>query len=136
MLVEAFSTLFGNLPGRSMKSLVPPLHDSTFLCLLILATLVWAGGVVCAAEIKTNESEWLRVLGGAKKEGKLSVFLYQRENIEAAVKAFEKKYPEIGVITASTPAAETGARLMAERRAGKFLWDVCICGPTTPFSVL
>jgi iron(III) transport system substrate-binding protein len=37
---------------------------------------------------------------------------------------------------ASTPAAETGPRLMAERRAGKFLWDVCICGPTTPAGVL
>ena len=118
-----------------MRLPVPRLRDSTFLCLLTLATL-WAGSVLCAAEIKANESEWLKVLDGAKKEGKLSVFLYQRENIEAAVKAFEKKYPEIGVTTASTPAAETGARLMAERRAGKFLWDVCICGPTTPFSVL
>ena len=36
----------------------------------------------------------------------------------------------------STPAAETGPRLMAERRAGKLLWDICICGPTTPFAVL
>jgi ABC-type Fe3+ transport system substrate-binding protein len=25
---------------------------------------------------------------------------------------------------------------MAERRAGKYLWDLCICGPTTPFAVL
>ena len=25
---------------------------------------------------------------------------------------------------------------MAERRAGKFLWDVCLCGPTTPFTAL
>ncbi len=37
---------------------------------------------------------------------------------------------------ASVPAAETGPRIMAERRAGKFLWDVCICGPTTPYAVL
>ena len=89
-----------------------------------------------AASISGAEAEWSRTVEAAKKEGKVSVFLYQRENIEAAVKAFEKKYPEIQVITASTPAAETGPRLMAERRAGKFLWDICICGPTTPLGVL
>ena len=89
-----------------------------------------------AASVSGGEAEWARTVEAAKKEGKVSVFLYQRENIEAAVKAFDKKYPEIQVVTASTPAAETGPRLMAERRAGKFLWDVCICGPTTPFAVL
>src|SRR5688572_4165154 len=83
-----------------------------------------------------GDADWVKLIAAAKKEGKVSVFLYQRENIEAAVKAFEKKYPEIQVGTASTPAAETGPRLMAERRAGKFLWDVCLCGPTTPFGVL
>ena len=90
-----------------------------------------------AAEVTAGgDADWVKLSTAAKKEGKVSVFLYQRENIEAAVKAFEKKYPEIQVITASTPAAETGPRLMAERRAGKFLWDICICGPTTPLGVL
>lgn len=89
-----------------------------------------------AASAAGADAEWKRTVESAKKEGKVGVFLYQRENIEAAVKAFEKKYPEIQVVTASTAAAETGPRLMAERRAGKFLWDICICGPTTPFGVL
>jgi ABC-type Fe3+ transport system substrate-binding protein len=52
------------------------------------------------------------------------------------VRAFENKFPEIQLITASTPAAETGPRIMAERRAGKYLWDICICGPTTPYTIL
>jgi ABC-type Fe3+ transport system substrate-binding protein len=90
-----------------------------------------------AADAKSGaEAEWAKLVAAAKKEGKLSVFLYQRENIEAAVKAFEKKFPDIQVVTASTSVSETGPRLMAERRAGKFLWDICICGPTTPFSIL
>ena len=83
-----------------------------------------------------SDSEWQRTVEAARKEGKVSVFLYQRENIEATVRVFEKKFTEIQVVTASTPAAETGPRLMAERRAGKFLWDICICGPTTPLGVL
>ncbi len=81
-------------------------------------------------------AEWDKTLSAAKKEGRVAIFLYQRDNIEAAVKAFERRYPDIQVVAASTPAAETGPRLMAERRAGKYLWDLCICGPTTPFSVL
>jgi len=89
-----------------------------------------------AASVSNADAEWVRTLEAAKKEGKVSVFLYQRDNVEAAVKAFEKKFPEIQMTVASTPAAETGPRLMAERRAGKFLWDICICGPTTPFGVL
>lgn len=82
------------------------------------------------------EEEWAKTLAAAKKEGKVAIFLYQRGNIEAAVKAFEKKYPDIKVTAVGTPAAETGPRLMAERRAGKYLWDICICGPTTPYAVL
>jgi len=88
-----------------------------------------------AADTKLD-AEWQRSVLAAKQEGRVGVFLYQRDNIETAVKAFETKFPDIQVIAASTPAAETGPRLMAERRAGKFLWDLCICGPTTPLSVL
>jgi hypothetical protein len=90
-----------------------------------------------AGEAKASgETEWTKTVAAAKKEGKLAVFLYQRENIESAAKAFEKKFPEIQVTVASTPAAETGPRIMAERRAGKYLWDICICGPTTPYAIL
>lgn len=90
-----------------------------------------------AAERKENwNTAWEKTVSAAKREGRVAVFLYQRDSIEAAVKAFENKYPEIQVTTVSTPAAETGPRIMAERRAGKYLWDICICGPTTPSTVL
>ena len=75
-----------------------------------------------AAEMKAaNESEWTKTVAAARKEGKLAVFLYQRENIEAAVRAFEKKFPKTQLTIASTPAAETGPRIMTERRAAKYL---------------
>jgi len=101
-----------------------------FSLFLVIALRAGAG----AAE--PGNAEWDKRLAAAKKEGRIAIFLYQRDNIEAAVKAFEARYPDIQVVAASTPAAETGPWLMAERRAGKYLWDVCICGPTTPFSVL
>jgi len=108
------------------------------LCTLLLFNLslhLFLTDVVRGAESK-SDSEWQRTVEAAKKEGKVGVFLYQRENIEAAVRVFEKKFPDIQVVSASTPAAETGPRLMAERRAGKFLWDACLCGPTTPLTAL
>ena len=116
------------------------LFAAGFLCALQLIPAVadhfsGASSPLLAADTKVD-ADWQRAVDAAKKEGKVGVFLYQRENIETAVKVFEKKFPDIQVVTASTTAAETGPRLMAERRAGKFLWDICICGPTTPLSVL
>jgi ABC-type Fe3+ transport system substrate-binding protein len=108
------------------------------LCALLLFNLSlnpFLTDVVRSAELR-SDGEWQRTVEAAKKEGKVSVFLYQRESIEAAVRIFEKKFPDIQVVSTSTPAAETGPRLMAERRGGKFLWDVCLCGPTTPLAVL
>jgi len=106
-----------------------------FLLALFLGSTLLATAM--AAERKENwNAEWEKTLSAAKKEARVAIFLYQRDNIETAVKAFERRYPDIQVVTASTPAAETGPRIMAERRAGKYLWDLCICGPTTPFAVL
>jgi iron(III) transport system substrate-binding protein len=84
----------------------------------------------------SSQQEWERTVEAAKKEGRLSAFLFLRDNIETAVRAFQKKYPEIQVATVTTPAPQTGPRIMAERRADKYLWDICICGPTTPYTVL
>jgi len=125
-----------------LGDVVKPLHKRFSAVALILCGFLFALAVnpfnlalLFGADAK-SDAEWQRAVEAGKKDGKVAVFLYQRENIEAAVKLFEKRYPEIQVITASTTAAETGPRLMAERRAGKFLWDVCLCGPTTPFGVL
>ena len=114
-------------------------YETTYFRIALAAVSIIAAlmvGNAQAAAAPALDAEWTRTVEAAKKEGKVSVFLYQRDNVEAAVKAFEKKYPEIQMTIASTPAAETGPRLMAERRAGKFLWDVCICGPTTPYAIL
>src|SRR5258706_1030388 len=113
------------LGGALLAGLVAP------ALALVVSCAAWA-----AEARDPGKAEWTRAVAGAKKEGRLSVFLYQRDNIETAVRAFEKAYPEIQLTIASVSAADTGPRIMAERRAGKFLWDVCICGPTTPFSVL
>jgi ABC-type glycerol-3-phosphate transport system substrate-binding protein len=100
---------------------------AVFLLALFLFSLTGEVAARSAEGKHGGEGEWAKTAAAADKERKLVVFLYQRGNIEAAVKAFEKKYPDIGVSVASVPAAETGPRIMAERRAGKFLWmDVAL----------
>jgi iron(III) transport system substrate-binding protein len=87
-----------------------------------------------AAEFK--ESEWERTVATAKKEGKLSLYLYQGDGeLEGVAQAFQKKYPEIAVTTVPGRGNQLGPRIMAERRAGKYLVDVYIGGPTTPYTV-
>jgi iron(III) transport system substrate-binding protein len=105
--------------------------------ILLLIVFLAAPFDAVGAEAKPGgDGEWGKRVAAAKKEGKLSIFLFQRDNIEAAVKSFEKAFPEIQVSTAAAAAPETGPRIMAERRAEKYLWDICICGPTTPYAVL
>ena len=80
--------------------------------------------------------EWEKTVDGAKKEGKLSLYLYQGDGELAAVAdAFHKKYPEIAVTTVTGRGNQLGPRIMAERRAEKYLTDVYISGPTTPYTV-
>ena len=52
------------------------------------------------------------------------------------LKAFNKDYPEIKVTTAGGHGSELGARILAERRAGKYLVDLYAGGPTTPYRAL
>jgi iron(III) transport system substrate-binding protein len=106
-----------------------------------LAALAFASFVLVAERMMSEATaadagaEWQKTVEAAKKEGQLAVYLFLSDNIETVVKAFGKKYPEIQITTLATPAPQTGPRIMAERRAGKYLWDICICGTTTPYAV-
>ena len=105
---------------------------SKFRTVIFVWLLCWPG--IVFGQVKPAwEAEWEKTEAAARKEGKLSIFLFRRDNIETAVRAFEKKYPEIKITTVATSAPQTGPRMMAERRANKHLWDICICGPTTPY---
>jgi iron(III) transport system substrate-binding protein len=100
------------------------------LCLL----LAFSASDLCAAEAK--EGEWERAVATAKREGKITLYLYQGEGVlEAIAQTFQKRFPEIAVTTVMGRGTEFGPRIMAERRAGKYLTDVYISGPTTPYTV-
>ena len=90
-----------------------------------------------AAEPKPNwQAEWEKTVQGAKKEGKLSLYLFQGEGeLGSVAQLFQKKYPEINVVTTVGRGNTLAPRIMAERRAGKYLVDTYISGVTTAYEV-
>ena len=80
------------------------------------------------------QTDWEKTLAAAKKEGQVRVFT--GGGYEAVYPAFQKAFPDIKLIGMTGPGSQIALRIMAERRAGKYLADVCICGVTTPYAIL
>ncbi len=101
----------------------------------ILAAL--AATTCGAAESKSNwQAEWERTVNAAKKEGTLSLYMYQGEGeLGAMAQQFQKKYPEINVAVTPGRGNTFAPKIMAERRAGKYLVDAYIAGATTAYEV-
>ena len=107
------------------------------LYIVLILTLI-SVAMAHAAESKPNwQAEWERTVQAAKKEGSLSLYLFQGEGeLGTVVQLFQKKYPEINVVTTLGRGNTLAPRIMAERRAGKYLVDVYISGVTTAYEVL
>lgn len=104
--------------------------------LLLGATLFHFVRVSGAIAAESAQAEWERTVAAAKKEGKLSLYLYQGDGeLESVAQAFQKKYPEVAVTTVTGRGNLLGPRILTERRAKKYLADVYIGGPTTPYTV-
>jgi iron(III) transport system substrate-binding protein len=79
--------------------------------------------------------EWEKTVAAAKKEGQLAV--YGSDTFEGFLQGtFQKKYPEIKISFVGGRAPVVGPKLITERRAGKFLADVILTGPGTPYRIL
>jgi len=95
------------------------------LALFCLMSFAGAG----AAETKALwQVEWEKTVAAAKKEGQVNVYI-GGWGVVLDSGAFQKAYPEIKVVSvASRGGGEIAQRILAERRAGKFLADVSIEG--------
>ncbi|HEY3304365.1 MAG TPA: hypothetical protein VGL70_12590 [Candidatus Binatia bacterium] len=89
-----------------------------------------------AAERPDKKAEWEKTLKAAKGEGQVTVFGWSRDSHVQALSEFQKFYPEIKLVLISGSGSDLGPRLIAERRAEKYLVDLFIGGTTTPVEVL
>jgi iron(III) transport system substrate-binding protein len=77
------------------------------------------------------QKEWERMVAEAKKEGQLTVMGPAGAEIRRAItEPFQKKYG-IQIEYLSGRASDFGPRILTERRAGQYLWDIVLGGTTT-----
>ena len=88
---------------------------------LALSLVVSAG----AADSKPAwQREWEKILDGAKKEGEVRLWGEQEITHPDIIGAFTKEFPFIKPVTVSGRVGDLMPRIIAERRAGKFLADI------------
>lgn len=103
------------------------------ISLFSLWLTLWPGGVTFAAETSASwEAEWERAVKAAEQEGQVVVYKIAHDS---EWHAFQKRYPKIKVVLIPGSAAQIQQRLLAERRAGKFLADVVRLGGGTSTSL-
>lgn len=86
-----------------------------------------------AAQAEAWKAEWEKTLQAAKKEGRL--VLYGSADYEKLFAEFQKKFPEIRVTGVYGRGADVAKRIMAERRAERYLGDLYLNGMTTGYNV-
>ncbi|HEY2990380.1 MAG TPA: extracellular solute-binding protein [Candidatus Binatia bacterium] len=75
-----------------------------------------------AASSPNWQADWEKTVESAKKEGQVAVYI--KVGYDGVFPAFQKKYPAIKVVSVAGQAADITNRLVAERRAEKYLADV------------
>jgi len=99
--------------------------------LLLTVFMIDSAGNGSAAEVSW-ESEWERTVKAAEQEGQVVVY---KISGDTEWHAFQKKFPKIKVVLVPGSAAQLQQRLLAERRAGKYLADVVRLGGGTTTSL-
>src|SRR5262249_45785623 len=97
-----------------------------FVILLLVTSIGFA------AENPKRQTDWQRTIEGAKKEGQLSLYGGQEITHPDIIVAFSKEFPFIKVQSTSGRGGDLVARIVAERRADKYLADVMASGPNGP----
>jgi iron(III) transport system substrate-binding protein len=84
----------------------------------VVFLLVFATHALAQADSK---QEWERTLAAAKKEGQVTVYIYRYERV---LEEFKKDYADIKVVSVAGRGSQLTTRILAERRADKFIADV------------
>jgi iron(III) transport system substrate-binding protein len=110
-------------PSKRVKSLF------AFLAVAIIAGLV-ANAFAAQADWK---KDWEQTLAAAKKEGQVTIYIYRYEGL---LQDFKREFPGINVMSVTGRGNELTNRIMAERRAGKFIVDIYSGGTNSLYNTL
>jgi iron(III) transport system substrate-binding protein len=118
------------VPGLFSDNLKSKIQNLKSVVVVMFLTMVVS--MSFAAEVPKWKEEWARVVEAAKKEGQISLYGGQEINHPEIVAAFNKEFPFIKVLSATGRAPDLMARIVAERRADRYLADVMASGPNGP----
>jgi len=79
-----------------------------------------------------SQNEWEKIVKAAEQEGEV---VYSASGSHRFLEEFHKSYPRIKTTSISASCNDVVARIMTERRAGKYLADVVRCGMTSAHSL-
>ncbi len=75
--------------------------------------------------------EWEKTVAAGEKEGQVTVYGPPGRQYQNAVSPFQEAYPKIKLIYVPGSGTDNSQRLLAERRAGKYLADLFVSGSGT-----
>ena len=105
--------------------------------LTLLLTLSISGSSFAADAKPAWRVEWDKTVAAAEKEGTVSIYIFEAGPLtEETVLAFERAYPKIKVNQLRGRGNDLGPRIVAERRAGKYLVDLFAGGKGTALGTL
>ena len=95
----------------------------------------WLTSVQAGDSKPTWEAEWNATVEAAKKEGQVAIY-HTRGPFEKVFAEFSKLYPSIKIVSVTGRGGELMSRIMAERRAGRYLTDMYLGSSGSPLDVL
>jgi iron(III) transport system substrate-binding protein len=108
----------------------------------VLRTVVAAGAAALLAAASRLASaapaspEWEPMAAAARKEGKVSVNTFTGQGYARILKLFAQAYPEIKVEHTNLEPVEFSPRVIQERKASVYTWDVATMPMSTALQVL
>jgi ABC-type glycerol-3-phosphate transport system substrate-binding protein len=99
--------------------------------IVVVAVLILMGTAGTGAAQFDWKREWGKTLATAETEGQVTVYAPPGKQYQDALMAFQEAYPRIKLNYVPGSGADNSQRLLAERRAGKYLADVVVSGSGT-----
>src|SRR6185295_10441019 len=106
----------------------------------LLRALALGGAAALARAIPARAAatppEWASVVAAARKEGKVVVNTFPGDGYKRALKAFTQAYPDIKLEHTGLHSQDFAPRILQERQASLFTWDVAMIPTSTALQVL
>lgn len=111
-----------------------PLFVFALLALSLPFTRARDSAAAEKAPSQSWQSDWEKTIEAAKKEGEILIYAALGPYHPQIFVEFQKDYPEVKATIVHGNSSRISPRLLSERRAGKYLADVYLGGPTSLYS--